>query len=293
MKIYNFMKYKNLWFSISGIILAIGIVFAVINGGLNFGIDFVGGSSIQIKFDQQFDLSQVKNVISKYDKEAIVTYAGNDNEMAQVRSKIGFNVEQQGQIKKDLKDTLNVDEGNIEFVFIGPTIGDELKKQALIALLLANIGILLYVSIRFEWKFGVAAILALVHDVGIMLALYAILQIPVNSTFIAAILTIVGYSINDTIVVFDRIRENSRHAKKISDDEMVNASTSQTVIRSINTSLTTLVTILALYIFGVTAIRDFALPLIVGIISGTYSSIFIASPLWAILRKKFNPVAIH
>lgn len=289
MKIYNFMKYKNLWFSISLIVMAIGLVFGIINGGLNLGIDFKGGSSVTIKFDKAFDINQVKDVFSKYDKEAVVTYAGANNEMAVVRTKIGFNVEQQGQIKQDLKQVLNVDETNIEFVYIGPTIGNELKKQAIIALILANIGILIYVSLRFEWKFGLAAIIALIHDVAIMLTVYAVLQIPVNSTFIAAILTIVGYSINDTIVVFDRIRENSRHAKKVSDDELVNNSTSQTLVRSLNTSLTTLFTILALYVFGVTAIKDFALPLVVGIVSGTYSSIFIASPLWVMLRKGFKP----
>jgi preprotein translocase SecF subunit len=163
----------------------------------------------------------------------------------------------------------------------------------LIALLLANLGILIYISFRFEWKFGIAAIAALIHDVLIMLVVYSIAQIAINASFIAAILTIVGYSINDTIVVFDRIRENKKHTKKIDYNDLVNRSISETMVRSINTSLTTLVTILALYILGVPAIKDFALPLVVGIIAGTYSSIFIASPLWVLLDQKLKTGGAH
>jgi preprotein translocase subunit SecF len=145
---------------------------------------------------------------------------------------------------------------------------------------------LIYITFRFEFKSAVAAILALVHDVMMVISLYAILRIPVDSTFIAVILTIVGYSINDTIVVFDRIRENLRFMKKTPFNDVANLSIIQTIARSINTSLTTLITIIALFLFGGETIRDFTLALIVGIASGTYSSIFIASPLWAMWRQK-------
>jgi preprotein translocase subunit SecF len=152
---------------------------------------------------------------------------------------------------------------------------------------LASIGILLYTTIRFEFKSGIAAVIALIHDLLIMLAVYAVFQISVNSSFIAAMLTILGYSINDTIVVFDRIRENKKMGKFSGDDKaLINGSITQTMARSINTVLRTLITITCVYIFGVTSIKDFAFPLIIGIISGCYSSIFIASPLWYLMIKK-------
>jgi len=289
MRTFNFMKYKSIWFVISSIILIIGLIFGIVNGGLNFGIEYTGGSSITIKFDKSFDLEKVRTVMLKYDDNVIVTYAGNQNELALIKTNVDFDVPKQGEIKNDFKENLGVEETNIEFAVVGPSIGDQLLKQAVIALLLALISILIYVSIRFEWRFGVASVVALFHDIGIMFAVYAIFQIPATSSFLAALLTIIGYSINDTIVIFDRIRENLKGNKKMGDDVLVNVSVSQTLVRTINTSVTTLVTILALYILGVPAIRDFALPMIVGILSGCYSTVFIASPVWVLLRKKFNP----
>ena len=286
MKTIDFMKHKKLWFSISGIIITIGIVFMILNGGLNFGIDFTGGTSIQADIGRAFNIADVRAITDTFDKEAIVTYAGNENEMALVRTKVELTVEQQGQILKSFTEKFNITQGNIEFETIGPTVGRELQRSALIALFLANIGILLYVSVRFEWKFGIAAIAALIHDVLMMLFIYSIFRIPVNISFIAAILTIVGYSINDTIVVFDRIRENLRNARRPEPNTLVNISLSSTLARSINTSFTTLLVILALYVLGVPAIKDFALPLLVGVLSGTYSSIFIASPVWVLLKEK-------
>lgn len=235
----------------------------------------------------------MRSLTDKFDKEAIVTHAGQNRDIALVKTKVALNVEQQGEVIKGFQDKFDIEQTNIQFETIGPTIGAELTRQALLALLLANLGILIYVSFRFEWKYGVAAIAALVHDVLFMLVVYSVAQIAINASFIAAILTIVGYSINDTIVVFDRIRENKRHAKKFEHNDIVNRSLSETLTRSINTSLTTLLTILALYILGVPAIKDFALPLIVGIISGTYSSIFIASPIWAALDKKVKVREAH
>lgn len=285
MKIFDFMKRSKLWFGISGVVIAVGLIVMIING-LNFGIDFTGGTSIQANIGKAFNIADVRAIIGTYDKEAIVTYAGANNDIALVKTKVTLTTAQQGEVIKGFQDKFGIQQTNIQFETIGPTIGRELTRQALLALLLANLGILIYVSFRFEWKFGVAAIAALVHDVLIMLVVYSIAQIAINASFIAAILTIVGYSINDTIVVFDRIRENKKHAKKVEHDSLVNTSISETMARSINTSLTTLLTILALYILGVPAIKDFALPLVVGIISGTYSSIFIASPLWVVLDKR-------
>jgi preprotein translocase subunit SecF len=289
MRVFDFMRYKHIWFGISALVIGIGLVFLLINGGLNYGIDYTGGSSIQINFDKQFDIEQVRELMAKYDPNAIVTYAGNENQMAMVKTNIGFDVEKQGQIKDVIKSTLGVDQSNVQIEYIGPAIGSELKIKALIAVVLANVGILIYVALRFEWKLGLSAIIALVHDVLVMITVYTVLQIPLSSAFLAALLTIIGYSINDTIVIFDRIRENMGLHKKMSEDDLVNLSTSQCLTRTINTSATTLVTVLALYILGVPAIKDFALPMLVGIISGVYSTVFIASPMWVILRRKFKP----
>ncbi|MBZ4644832.1 MAG: protein-export rane protein SecF [Clostridia bacterium] len=153
------------------------------------------------------------------------------------------------------------------------------------ASLIASILMLIYITFRFEFKSGVAAVIAMIHDVLVMLTVYAVFRIPINTSFIAAILTILGYSINDTIIVFDRIRENRKYMKKEEFSNVVNKSIWQTMARSINTSLTTLLTITVLYILGVQSIKDFAFPLIVGIVSGTYSSIFIASPIWVMWRE--------
>lgn len=177
---------------------------------------------------------------------------------------------------------------------IGASVTSEARRKALIAVIIASLAMLLYVGIRFEFKFGIAAIIALIHDVLITLGVYAVFQIPVGSNLIAAILTIIGYSINDTIVVFDRIRENQRKMRK-SPQEIADISITQTMARSINTVLTTLFTIVAVNIF-VPAVRDFAIPLIIGIISGCYSSIFIASPLWVIFKnmgKKTAAAKVH
>ena len=284
MKNFKFVENKKIWFSISIIIIAIGLIFTFINGGLNFGIDFTGGTTIQAKIGKAFEVSEIRTIMDKYDKEATVTYAGEARDEVVIRTKLALDDASRKEILDAFIEKYGITTGNINFETIGPAIGNELKKQALWALVLANIGILIYISFRFEWRFGLAAVIALVHDVIMMIVLYGVTRIPVNSSFIAAILTIVGYSINNTIVIFDRVRENMKNVRKIDDVQLVNESISQTLSRSINTSLTTLLTVLALYILGVPAIKDFALPLIAGIIAGTYSSIFISGPLWIILK---------
>lgn len=290
MRTIDFMGRKKLWFGISLTLLAIGLVFLIINGGLNLGIDFVGGSSIHATIGKTFEVSEIREIMDKYDPEATITHAGQNKDEVIVRTKISFDNTRRAEIVKAFADKYAIKSENISFETIGPTVGKELAGQAIIAVLLAFVGILVYVSFRFEWRFGLAAIAALVHDTAMMVATYAVFQIPVNSTFIAALLTIIGYSINDTIVIFDRIRENLKieHGRKIDYDKLVNESVSQTLVRSINTSVTTLITVLSLYFLGVPAIKDFAFPMIVGIISGCYSTIFIASPLWVIFRQKFR-----
>ncbi|MBA1336776.1 MAG: Protein translocase subunit SecF [Firmicutes bacterium] len=280
---------SKLWFGISGLIMLIGLVFIMVSG-LNLGIDFTGGTIIQIDLGKNFTTQEIREITDQFDREAAITYAGEDKTQVQIKTKLDLSETERGEIfgkfqeKYDLKP-----EALVSIQKVGPVIGTQLKRQAVISLIIAGIGMLAYITFRFEFKFGVAATLAIIHDVLIVLAVFAVMQIPVNTSFIAAMLTIVGYSINDTIVVFDRIRENRAYMKKNDLFELVNTSVSQTMARSINTSLTTLITITMIYLLGVDAIKDFALPLIVGIISGTYSSIFIASTLWAIWKSKERP----
>jgi preprotein translocase SecF subunit len=280
---------SKLWFGISGIIVLIGLIFIFVSG-LNLGIDFTGGTIIQIDLGRKFTTQEIREITDQFDREAAITYAGEDKTQVQIKTKVNLSETERGEIFNKFREKYDLKpEDLVSIQKVGPAIGTQLKGQAVISLIIAGIGMLAYITFRFEFKFGVAATLALVHDVLIVLAVYAVMQIPINTSFIAAMLTIVGYSINDTIVVFDRIRENRGYMKKNNLFELVNTSITQTMARSINTSLTTLFTITMIYLLGVDAIKDFALPLIVGILSGTYSSIFIASTLWAIWKSKEKP----
>ncbi|SHI65119.1 preprotein translocase subunit SecF [Clostridium amylolyticum] len=276
----------KLWFSASLIVILIGMGF-IATKGLNFGIDFKGGTQLVIEMGKDFQKPEVDEIIKKYDTSALTNKI--ENTKIEIKSN-SLTDENSKKMLEELKQKYNLNEKFIESQdYIGSSIGKESTNKAYIALLVAVAFMLLYVGLRFEFKFGAAAILALVHDVLITLSVYAIFQIPVNSPFIAAILTIIGYSINDTIVIFDRIRENQKNMRRKSIEEVANISITQTMRRSINTSLTTLITIVAVYIF-VPTVRDFSFPLIIGIATGTYSSIFIASPIWVLLKKKNKKV---
>lgn len=276
----------KLWFSASLIVILIGMGF-IATKGLNFGIDFKGGTQLVIEIGKDFQKPEVDEIIKKYDTSALTNKI--ENTKIEIKSN-SLTDENSKKMLEELKQKYNLNEKSIESQdYIGSSIGKESTNKAYIALLVAVAFMLLYVGLRFEFKFGAAAILALVHDVLITLSVYAIFQIPVNSPFIAAILTIIGYSINDTIVIFDRIRENQKNMRRKSIEEVANISITQTMRRSINTSLTTLITIVCVYIF-VPTVRDFSFPLIIGIATGTYSSIFIASPIWVLLKKKNKKV---
>lgn len=276
----------KIWFAISLSIIIVGMLMWTFKG-LNLGIDFKGGTVVTIKMDKEPDnsaLEEIRKISAKYDSSAQVQKVGTDE--VTIRGN-AISDEQIPQLYKEIKDKFNLKEEKPRYTDrIGPSIGKELRRNAIYSSLVAVALMLIYISLRFEFKFGVAAVIALVHDVLITIAVYVFLQIPVNSSFVAAILTVLGYSINDTIVVFDRIRENSKKGIFNNRKELVNGSVTQTLTRSINTVLTTLFTITALYIFGVSSIKEFALPLIVGILSGTYSSIFIASPIWYVWSEK-------
>ena len=195
--------------------------------------------------------------------------------------------EKRADVKGAIAEKYGIDENSIAEESISAVVSDEMQRDAVLAVVIAGIFMLIYIWIRFkDVKFGASAVIALLHDVLVVLTVYALVRIPVGNTFIACMLTIVGYSINATIVIFDRIRENRKVMGKEALDVVVNTSISQTISRSINTSLTTFITIFVLYIMGVTAIREFTLPLMAGIICGAYSSICITGALWYIMKKR-------
>lgn len=273
---------KKVWFSISILIILIGFVF-MFTKGLNFGIDFKGGTQVVIQFGKEFDKKEVDVIVDKYSTEAITNTV--DGTQLEIKAK-KLDTNQVSEMFKDIKESYGLEESAlISQDEIGASVGDELTRNALIALSIAIIGMLIYVAIRFKFSYGIAAIVALLHDVLITISVYAIFSIPINTPFIAAILTIVGYSINDTIVIFDRIRENKKKMRSASPDDTANKSIAQTMGRSINTTITTLITIVAVYVF-VPTVRDFTFPLIIGIITGACSSIFIASPVWCIIESR-------
>lgn len=276
-----------LWFTISAIVIVIGLAGLAVRG-LDFGIDFKGGTIIRVNMEKDFTKSDVDAIIQKYDAQALTnksTPEGSTAPELEIKSN-SLTGEQIASMFTEIKDKYKLKDSDlISQDNVGATIGNELKQKAGLALIIATIAMLIYIGIRFEFNFGVAAIISLVHDVLITLGVYALFKVPVDSAFIAAMLTVIGYSINDTIVVFDRIRENQKYMKKNDFTTLANASITQTMTRSINTVLTVLITITAVYIF-VPSVRNFAFPLIIGITSGCYSSIFIASPLWVLLKKR-------
>lgn len=290
----NIIEKRKTWFTISIIIILAGLLAMPINafmgnGILNFDVEFIGGTVMEVNIGQDFDITNDIRPI-------VVEITGDDNPQITRSGAQGVSIktksidpETRTKLYNALKDKYNLDGMNdlLNVADVSATISTEMQLKALQALLVSSILMLIYITFRFkDWRFGLAAVIPLIHDVFIVLAVYSIGRVPVNNSFIAAILTIVGYSINDTIVVFDRIRENRKVAKKGDLEGLVDKSVSQTIVRSINTSITTLVTIVMLYILGVPSIKEFALPLIVGILAGTYSSIFIASPLWYEFHKK-------
>lgn len=273
----------KIWFSISLLVIVLGIGFMVYRGGLNFGIDFIGGSKVIIQMPDDFTKSEVDEIIKKYAEDA-VTNTVNDTQL-EVKAK-DFDSTKVSEMMNELKEKYALeDDALVSQDEIGASVSSELTRNSLISLSIAVIAMLIYVAIRFEFKFGVSAIIALLHDILITVAIYAIFNVPVNTPFIVAILTIVGYSINDTIVIFDRIRENVHKMRRSSPAEVANTSVTQTMSRSINTTLTTLFTIIAVNIF-VPSVREFTFPLIIGIACGAYSSIFIASPVWVMLKNR-------
>lgn len=289
----NLAGHRNLFFLLSAIIIAAGIACMCIRG-FNFGIDFTGGTIIDLKFEKPVTIAEVRSSLAKYNLEGSTIQLSGENGAA-TDATMGENVmirtvDLEENQRKDVMATLKSDVADYQVLReekVGATIGGELITNAVLALVVSWALIILYVAYRFEWRFGVAAVLALVHDILIVLAVFSFTQRQIDSSFIAALLTVVGYSINDTIVIFDRIRENLKlHFRRGGNiDTLVNTSVFQTLTRSLYTVFTVMFTTFALYFFGGDTTKDFAFALLVGFGCGCYSSIFIASPLWIVFRN--------
>lgn len=285
----DFVKHRKKFFILSGAFSLIGVIL-LMTLGLNLGIDFSSGSRVDILSTETISAEEIIEDFEQLGYSVTlndVTLAGDNNEMANVRFVGVLDQAEIATIQSYYMEKFG-SEPNISTV--DPMVGQELARNALIAVLIASIGIVIYVTIRFEFLYGLAAVIALLHDAFFIIAIFSLLQIEVNVPFIAAVLTIVGYSINDTIVTFDRIRENMTLTKRIRGFEdlanIVNTSLVQTLSRSINTVLTVVFAAAAIFIFGGEAIRSFSLALLIGLVAGTYSSLFLASQLWLIWKSK-------
>lgn len=266
-------------------VIVAGVVGYFIQGGFNLGIDFLGGSLIEVEFTRDVDVAEVRSVMNNMGLENAILQRTESNRFI-IRT-TPIDEKTKNEMLNSLNEKIGTTGPPLQDRNVDPGFGKQITKYAFIAVGIGIVGILIYVWIRFEFRFGAAAILALVHDVLVTLGVYAILNREINTSTIAAILTIIGYSINDTIVVFDRIRENTPMAGKLGYTKVANDSINVTLSRSINTSLTTLIPIILLLILGTTALKDFALALTVGIVAGTYSSIFIASPIVVAWNNRF------
>jgi preprotein translocase subunit SecF len=282
--VFHFVKQRKYWYLISLLIIIPGIISLLVRG-LNFGIDFTGGSLIEVELERAVTVQEVRTVLTGYDLEQAVIQLSGEN---RVLIRTGVITEEQSHT---LVTGLGEELGGLTMLrndAVGPVIGKELTQRAILALVIAAVAIVFYISWRFEFKQGLAAIVALLHDALITLSLFSLFWLQVDSAFVAAILAILGYSINATIVIFDRIRENLKTAKKVESlEEIIDRSLWQTLARSINTVVTVLCMLVALYFLGGTTLKIFVLALIIGITSGTYSSIFISGQVWLDMKQKF------
>lgn len=287
---YNIIQKRKIWFWVSSTLVVASIVFLSI-WGLKFGIDFTGGSLLEIRFESERPtVVDIKDQLSGVGLESLIVQPVGEKDMI-----LRF----QNTNENKHQEILNILEGTEELRFdsIGPSIGAELKRKSVYATFIVLVAIIIYIAWAFRrvskpvasWKYGIVAIIALFHDVLIVLGVFAVLgefmNIEINTPFIAAILTVLGYSVNDTIVVFDRIRERLPKSEE-NFQNTINTSVNQTITRSINTSITTLLVLITILVFGGSSIRDFVLALSIGVMIGTYSSIFLASPLLTVFEKK-------
>ena len=277
---YRFMGMSKAAMALS-VLLVLASYVLLATKGLNYGVDFAGGTIVQVKYDQAAPIDAMRDQLkgkAVFDGASITEFGSPEEVIIRLKGSSESVTTDVGDLTRDaLEGTGNYEVRRVDIV--GPKVGSELREKGVMAMLLAIIGILIYVAFRFEWRFAVASIFALVHDVSIALGAIALFGIDVNLDVLAALLTILGYSLNDTIIVFDRIREGIQTSKETNLENVIDDSVTRTLSRTTLTSLTTFFVVLTLYVFGGEIINAFAFTLLVGVVVGTYSSIFVASPI--------------
>ena len=284
----EFLRYRLMAFVLSALLL-IGSVGAFISNGLNFGIDFKGGTLIEISSDIEIDIAQLREQLTGLNiGEVQIQQFGTPSD-ALIRVSADEAAESAEGGLSAVESIRNELQGRFEIrrvEIVGPQVSGELIQTGILAVLAAIVSMLIYIWFRFEWQFSVGAVLALIHDVVLTIGIFSLLQLDFNLSILAAILTIVGYSMNDTVVVYDRVRENLRKFKKMPLDDLLNVAINETLSRTVMTSVTTLIALIALYTLGGEVIRGFTFAMIWGVVVGTYSSVFVASPLLLYLGVK-------
>ena len=277
---FNFMG-KSKYAMIVSIVLVLASYAVLATKGLNYGVDFAGGTIVQVKYDTDAPIDAMRDKLKEnsiFDGASITEFGSPDEVVIRMKTTTGDVTVDIGDITREaLKDTGNYEIRRVDIV--GPKVGSELKEKGIMSLVLAIIGILIYVAFRFEWRFAVASIVALIHDISIALGAIALVGLDVNLDVLAALLTILGYSLNDTIIVFDRIREGVTNSRNTELSDTINESVTRTLARTTLTSLTTFFVVFTLFMFGGEIIHAFAFTLLVGVVVGTYSSVFVASPI--------------
>lgn len=283
----DFLKLRRFALALS-VLLIIGSLTSFFTKGLNYGLDFTGGTLIEVGYEQDANIPKIHEQLDGIDiKGAIVQNFGSAS-IVQIRMPQQDHIEN-AVVGDEVLAALRADGLTVikrDQSFVGPVIGEELKEMGGLAMLVALICIMIYVALRFEWKFSVGSVMALAHDVILIIGFFSITEVEFDLTVLAALLAIIGYSLNDTIVVFDRIRENFLRMRKGSSEDVVNTSLNQTLSRTLMTSITTMLVLLALFFYGGQTIHSFAEALIVGVLVGTYSSIYVASPMALLLGVK-------
>lgn len=276
---YDFLKIRKFAFALSAILIIASIV-SFFTKGLNYGLDFTGGTLVEVGYEQDADLPKIRQQLDDININGAVVQNFGSAKVVQIRMPQQDHIEN-AKVSDVVLATLASDGSKVikrDQSFVGPVVGEELKEQGGLAMIVALICIMIYVALRFEWKFSVGSVAALAHDVIIVVGFFSITSVEFDLTVLAALLAVIGYSLNDTIVVFDRIRENFLLMRKATPEEVINNSINLTLSRTVMTSLTTMLVLLALFFFGGQTIHSFAEALIVGVLIGTYSSVFIASP---------------
>jgi preprotein translocase subunit SecF len=283
----DFMGWKNISFTVSGLLIALGIIglIQVSRGKANLGIDFVGGTTMQLSFKDQMPVDKARTALDKSGfMGASIQQVGEGNKvLIRVRESEGTSDKIQNIFRQEFPANAFQVESIME---IGPVIGKAVQRDALVAITVSMIAIILYIAFRFEFKFGVAAAIATIHDVFAVLGIFYILNWEINLLIVTALLTLAGYSLTDTVVVFDRIRENLKRNKKDALPQLVNNSINEVLSRTIITSLTVVIVLIPLVLFGGEVLHDFSIALLMGVVVGTYSSIFVASPLLVVWHAK-------